>query len=654
MVHRHRRSSPATRSGAADPPASAAAPSPVVPSPGRPARRGRRAGPSPVWARAAFVALAALLWAGWPPGAAAQTCSSNGCVIDMSPPTYVLNNHWNTAGAYYVSQSSTVTSPTSWSTSWDMDRPEEWTVTTYAAAILGWHWGWRYPASQTGLPVQISSRTPINASVAFNLVPDGSCGVSRTCRFDIAYDVWFHTTSDPGTSTPAHEMMIWLAYSRDLFVGYPIAGSATLGGHRWKVIKATATYTAFVLDEPADLTGATLNIMEFAGWLADNLGMPNSWWLDSVQFGPEIYKGKGTLNMTYYAVTVGGAVSSPQGPTSSPPPAGTVASSATATPNPVAPGQGVSITGQVTAGTSLSNAVVDLEIYDAAGGKVAQQYYTGQNLTAGTPRSYTWAWPGTGTTGQYSIRMGVFSGDWSTLYGWNGSAGAFSVQSAGAALPLDFTLSASASPDPVAPGQPVGITAKVSSTAAVSNAIVDVEIYDAADVKIAQQVYSGQSFTAGTTRSYTWNWGGAAAAGQYSIRMGVFSADWSTLHEWNAQAGAFSVQAAQTAPTFSVSGSSVSPGTARNGQTVTIKASVKSSGAVYSIPVDLELFNGAGQKVAQYVCTLSFSAGQTKTCSWSYPVQLPKGTYRLNVGIFSPDWSTLYKWVATGARLTVN
>lgn len=63
----------------------------------------------------------------------------------------------------------------------------------------------------------------------------------------------------------------------------------------------------FLIDEPADLKAATLDVMEFARWLVENHGIPADWWLDSVEFGPEIYKGKGTLNVNTYRITVGGA-----------------------------------------------------------------------------------------------------------------------------------------------------------------------------------------------------------------------------------------------------------------------------------------------------------------------------------------------------------
>jgi hypothetical protein len=590
------------------------------------------------------VLVTALIWLGCVGGASAQTCSTHGCIIDMPPDKYVLNNHWNTNGNP-ISQSVTVHSPTSWSTSWDFDRPENWTVTTYAAVISGWHWGWRYPPAQTGLPVQVSSRTPINAQVAFKYVPDQSCGVSRVCRVDIAYDVWFHDNSNPGTSNPAFEMMIWLAYSRDLFVGYTPLGYANIAGHRWKAIRAHETYTAFVLDEPADLTGASLNISEFVDWLVQNQGLPSTWWVDSVQFGPEVYKGKGTLNVTSYAVSVGDSgTSAPSAP------AATLdfVSSATATPNPAPAGEPVGVTARVTATAPAANVIVDLEIYDAANTKVGQRIFTGQSFEPGVTRTYSWAWPGTATTGPHTVRIGVFSADWQTLYDWNSQAGSFSVQ-AGVSAPTDFTLSATVSPGSLAVGQPATITAAVTASAPMSNAIVDVEVYDAADVRVGQQVHNAQSFAAGTSRTYSWSWPGTSKAGTHTVRIGVFSADWATLHEWNQQAATFSVSAG---PTVTAS-ATASPTPIRRGQTLTVRGNVLSTAAIANARIDLEIYNAAGTRVAQKICTKGVPANQVTSCVWRYTVRLPAGTYTVRLGVFSYDWTKLYEWVSQAATFVV-
>jgi hypothetical protein len=66
---------------------------------------------------------------------------------------------------------------------------------------------------------------------------------------------------------------------------------------------------------------------------------------------------------------------------------------------------------------------------------------------------------------------------------------------------------------------------------------------------VAQRVLGGygrggQHFSAGETRSYTWPYlvEGTLAPGTYTVRIGVFSGDWSVLHTWDSQAATFVVE----------------------------------------------------------------------------------------------------------------
>jgi hypothetical protein len=72
---------------------------------------------------------------------------------------------------------------------------------------------------------------------------------------------------------------------------------------------------------------------------------------------------------------------------------------------------------------------------------------------------------------------------------------------------------------------------------------VDIEVYDPSGAKVFQQAYDNQSFAAGQTRSYSTSWGvpTTAAAGSYSVKIGIFSTGWGTLYSWNNGAAVFSV-----------------------------------------------------------------------------------------------------------------
>ncbi len=120
----------------------------------------------------------------------------------------------------------------------------------------------------------------------------------------------------------------------------------------------------------------------------------------------------------------------------------TFTSSASAAPATVAPGASTTITTTVTCtGGSLSNGIIDLEIYNASGTKVAQQYWTAQSFASNGARTYTYAWTAPSATGAYSVRVGVFGASWAPNYHWNASAATVTV-SAGDTAQYNFESSA--------------------------------------------------------------------------------------------------------------------------------------------------------------------------------------------------------------------
>ncbi len=109
----------------------------------------------------------------------------------------------------------------------------------------------------------------------------------------------------------------------------------------------------------------------------------------------------------------------------------TFSSSASGSPSTVNPGATTTITTSVTCtGGSLSNGIVDLEIYNPSGTRVAQQYWTAQSFTTNQLRTYNYVWTAPATTGAYSLRVGVFGANWSPNYHWNSSAGTITVSNA--------------------------------------------------------------------------------------------------------------------------------------------------------------------------------------------------------------------------------
>jgi hypothetical protein len=235
--------------------------------------------------------------------------------------------------------------------------------------------------------------------------------------------------------------------------------------------------------------------------------------------------------------------------TAPPPPPGPLAftvSPAVVTPNPAAPGEDLDIDVEVTATATVSGILVDVELYDAGGAKRLQAVFGAQSFIAAEPRLFPWTiGAGNLAPGTYTVKVGIFSADWSTLHAWVSQAGTVSVgRETPPPGPLTFTIgTAAVTPNPVSAGQTVRLDVAVSASAAASAILVDLELYDAAGAKVAQSVATGQSFAAGQTRTYPWTIGPVSLpAGTYTVRAGIFSADWSTLHTWDGDAGTLTVR----------------------------------------------------------------------------------------------------------------
>jgi len=119
-------------------------------------------------------------------------------------------------------------------------------------------------------------------------------------------------------------------------------------------------------------------------------------------------------------------------PGTPPPSTSPAAISSTASANPSSPQQSanVAITANVTnTGGTLSNGIVDIEVYNQAGSKIFQQFFSGVTINTGQTSSFTANWTA-GPAGVYHVAVGVFNSDWTQNFSWNGNAAAINVQTA--------------------------------------------------------------------------------------------------------------------------------------------------------------------------------------------------------------------------------
>ncbi len=109
--------------------------------------------------------------------------------------------------------------------------------------------------------------------------------------------------------------------------------------------------------------------------------------------------------------------------------AGFQVTSASAVPATTTPGQNVTLKASVQASVAANNMVVDFEIYNATGSRIAQTFYQGQNFAAGRTIPYTWNYtvPAGTAAGTYTLKLGIFTAGWASNPYWNNTVSSYQV-----------------------------------------------------------------------------------------------------------------------------------------------------------------------------------------------------------------------------------
>lgn len=102
--------------------------------------------------------------------------------------------------------------------------------------------------------------------------------------------------------------------------------------------------------------------------------------------------------------------------------------SASGTPNPVERGTTARLSVTFTASCATTG-LVDYAVYDSTGHLVYQKWIAGQHLSGQQQTfSVTWKIRSRLAPGTYHLSLGVFSPDWSALYGWDQAAAPIAIR----------------------------------------------------------------------------------------------------------------------------------------------------------------------------------------------------------------------------------
>jgi hypothetical protein len=117
----------------------------------------------------------------------------------------------------------------------------------------------------------------------------------------------------------------------------------------------------------------------------------------------------------------GGSTPSPTLVPSTPPVNATFSVSGSSQPNPVVVNQNTTINILVTSNAAVAQKIVNLEIYNQSGNRVAQQYWENTAFEANLAKTFSFNWQ-TGTQGTFRVAVGIFNSGWSGLNLWEDQA----------------------------------------------------------------------------------------------------------------------------------------------------------------------------------------------------------------------------------------
>jgi len=226
-----------------------------------------------------------------------ENCAAGGAIAEGE--YWLNNNQWGKdagKGSQCVWETGRSGDTFGWGTSWKWTG-EQNSVKSYVSAVLGWHWGFK--AQGTGLPIRLSAGRSVRSSWDFKVT-------KRTANtMNVAYDLWLHDIAAPDwQNQPTDEVMVWLYRSGGAGPVGTKQATVTIGGTKWDLYRGEIGWNVFSFVRASNTSTADLNLTDFTDDLAGRGWLQRTKYLSSVQAGPEIFTGAGTLDTSAYSVTI--------------------------------------------------------------------------------------------------------------------------------------------------------------------------------------------------------------------------------------------------------------------------------------------------------------------------------------------------------------
>jgi hypothetical protein len=227
-----------------------------------------------------------------------QICKNGGFLIQGK--YYLYNNLWGAdtgSGSQSLWGSSLNGSRIAWGTRWNWTGRSD-TIKSYAAVVLGWHWGWKI--AHTGMPIQLSSIRSVCTSWSFNLTHRTLGGTN------VSYDIWLSENPHHGSENPTGEIMIWLYHTGNITPIGLKQTNTTIDEAVWDLWEGphpVSGWPVYSFIRTANTNAVSLDLINFFQYLTSG-GLSKSGYLLSVEAGAEVFTGEGSLDTTLYSIDI--------------------------------------------------------------------------------------------------------------------------------------------------------------------------------------------------------------------------------------------------------------------------------------------------------------------------------------------------------------
>ena len=182
---------------------------------------------------------------------------------------------------------------------------------------FGWNWDWPANGGVRAYPEIIFGLKPWSSNSTSPLLPAGinsnnitmqySVSASAVGQWNLAYDIWLTDTISPGPENVMHEIMIWMHKTNSISPAGTNRGTITVNGINFDLWVnenhgSGWTYIAFVSAET--MLSQSLSLNAFLNYLTANDYITSDLFISGIEFGTEIFEGKGSVKITTYNLLV--------------------------------------------------------------------------------------------------------------------------------------------------------------------------------------------------------------------------------------------------------------------------------------------------------------------------------------------------------------